>query len=166
MQRVGVWVAVVLLVVGMAAVPALAEQAPRYYVVADVVRGSRNATGPSCVETNLFKLGEQVVWRADVYDARTGQLLDDKATAERLGLKVEAEVEGVGTFPLELGPHPRQAPQVMFWAGAWEIPPVFRTGLFRWRIIVTDKEGNRAVYDPVGARRPEMPGSWLVIERR
>lgn len=169
-RRLGLWASVsllaVALAVGLASVPAAAEQAPRYYIVADVVRGSRNATGPSCVQTNMFKLGEQVVWRVEVYDARTGQLLDDKARAEELGLKVQAEVEGVTTVPLELGPHPRQAPQVMFWAGAWEIPPVFRTGLFRWRVVVTDKEGNRAVFDPVGARRPEMPGSWLVIERR
>ncbi len=144
---------------------AVAAAAPAYYVAADVVRGSKNATGPSCVQTNLFKLGEQVVWRVDVYDAKTGQLLD-KDDVQRLGVKVVAEVDGVGNFPLQFGAHPKEPPQVNFWAGAWDIPALFKTGVFKWRIVVTDKSGNQGVYDPVGARRPEMPGSWLVVEKR
>lgn len=144
---------------------AAAENGPAYIITADVVRGAQNATGPSCVLNNVFKLGEQVVFRADVYDATTGQLLDQQ-DIERLGLKVEAQVAGVGTFPMRYGPHPKEQPQVNFWAGAWQIPGVFKTGYFAWSIVVTDKQGRKAVYQPVGSRRPQMSGSWLVIEKR
>lgn len=167
MRRIPGFAAAVLalvMVLGLS-VWAMAAEGPAYFVVADVVRGSKNATGPSCVTTNIFKLGEQVVWRAEVYDASTGKLLT-KADVDRLGLKVVAQVEGVGSYPLTFGPHPKEAPQVDFWAGAWEIPALFKTGTFKWTIAVSDKSGNTAVYSPVGARRPEMPGSWLVIERR
>ncbi|MEW6230469.1 MAG: hypothetical protein AB1700_20685 [Bacillota bacterium] len=144
---------------------AAAEEAPPYHIIADVVRGGKNATGPVCVLNSVFKLGEQVVWRAEIFDGKTGKLLE-KADIDRLGLKAVAEVDGVGTFPLTYGPHPKEAPQVYFWAGAWEIPAIFKTGSFSWRIVVTDKNGNKSVYEPVGGRRPEMPGSWIVIEKR
>lgn len=142
-----------------------AAAGPEYYVVADVVRGAKNPTGPSCVQTNMFKLGEQVVWRAEVFDAKTGKVLG-KADVERLDLKVEGQVEGVGEFAMKFGPHPKQAPQVDFWAGAWDIPALYKTGTFKWTIVVTDKNGNKVVFEPVAARRPEMSGSWLIVEKR
>lgn len=147
------------------AVVSLAAASPAYTVYADVVRGSKNATDTSCVLTNVFKLGEQVVWRVDIINNETGEFVD-VAEAERLGLKVVATVEGVGDYAMSIGPHPRQAPQVHFYAGAWEIPAIYRTGTFKWYVTVSDTAGNTQLYEPVGNRRPEMSGSWLVVERR
>src|SRR3972149_4053519 len=50
---------------GSAAAPAGAAPARvQYLVVVDLVRGSFQPLGPVCVQTNVFKQGEEVVWRA------------------------------------------------------------------------------------------------------
>jgi hypothetical protein len=55
---------------------------------------------------------------------------------------------------------------VDFWAGSWDIPAMYKTGTFKWEIKVSDKQGNTAEFEPVASRRPNMSGSWLVVEKR
>lgn len=143
----------------------VAADDPAYFVNADMVRGGKNATGPVCVLNSNYKLGEQVVFRADIYDARTGERIT-KEKAEELELKVTAIVEDVDEYEMSMGPHPREEPQINFWVGVWEIPSIFQTGWFKWTIVVTDKEGNEYIHEPIGSRRPQMSGSWIYVEKR
>ena len=58
--------------VSVMALVGVAQAAPKYFVQADVVRGAPGAQGAVCVANSVFYPGEQVVWRAKVFDTTTG----------------------------------------------------------------------------------------------
>lgn len=156
----------VALALALAAIAGLAfAQTPAYIVNADVVRGSQNATGPTCVLTPVFKTGEQVVWRAEVFDAVTGEKLTNEQAQER-GVKVTVEMQDGQTFDMEYGEHPREGPQIWLWVAAWSIPPVYPTGMMMYQLIVTDDAGNSVTWAPIGQDREGGYSSLITIERR
>lgn len=155
-----------LLVLAALAISSMALAAgPAYFVNADVVRGSKNPAGPTCVLTPVFKTGEQIVWRAVVYDAATGQqLTPDEVQAK--GIKVVAKLENGDTYEMEYGQHPKEEPQIWLWVAAWVIPPVYPTGTLKYDIVVTDNAGNEVTWMPIGQERPGGYSSLLTIEKR
>lgn len=151
--------------VALAAISMASAQGPVYSVNADVVRGAKNPVGTTCVLTPEFKTGEQVVWRAVVYDAATGvELSPDEVAAK--GIKVTAKLESGDTFDMEYGEHPKDPPQIWLFVGAWVIPPVYPTGTLKYDIIVTDNAGNTVTWSPIGQNRAGGYSSLLTIARR
>jgi hypothetical protein len=118
---------------------AAADTGQAYVIVADVVRGSQNPVGgPVCVETSVFKPGEQVVWRAAVFDTKTGQAITDPT-----GFTVTVTPEGQSAISMAYGAHPAKAAasdQISFWTGAWAIPPNIN-GKLIYAIDVTGPNG-------------------------
>jgi hypothetical protein len=109
-----------------------------YVIVADVVRGSQNPQGPVCVETSVFKPGEQVVWRAVVFDVKTGQAVTDPT-----GFTMTVTPEGQDAIKMEYGAHPAKAAaadQISFWTGAWALTPNI-SGKLIYEIDVTGPNG-------------------------
>ncbi len=151
--------------VALAAISIASAQGPVYSVNADVVRGSKNAVGPTCVLTPEFKTGEQIVWRAVVYDAATGTELTPEEVAAK-GIKVTATLENGDTFDMEYGQHPKDPPQIWLFVGAWSIPPVYPTGTLKYDITVTDNAGNTVTWSPIGQGREGGYSSLLTIVRR
>lgn len=140
-------------------------QSPAYLINADVVRGAENPTGPTCVLTPVFKTGEQVVWRAELFDAETGEKLTPEQVEER-GVTVTAVLEDGSEYDMEYGLHPREEPQIWLFVGAWTIPPVYPTGTLTYEIRVEDDAGNVQTWTPIGQDRPGGYSSLLTIERR
>ena len=162
------------------------EAAPRtrvaYWLMADVIRGDGSG-----VQTNVFKQGDEVVFRARVLDIATGQ---DPGRAGQglkalkdLGLKVTAYLEDGQSFPMTYGRHPAQVgPRETvswFWTASWKIPatynapndagglriPVAGGRYVKWWVIVTDKSGASVRFDPIGVETPPPP-IGLIIEKR
>lgn len=129
---------------------------PAYIVMADLVRGSVKPSGTVCVQTNVFKIGEELVPRVVVLDASTGADPGDlgrNATAiQERGIKVTMYLENGMNFPLRYGRHPGQGdPATWMWAMGWKIPDDFPTGRLRWWLVVTDKTGVFVRWDPIGS---------------
>ncbi|MBI4280447.1 MAG: hypothetical protein HY660_18495 [Armatimonadetes bacterium] len=179
MRRVGVLLGCAILLAlavprppaeGAAAIPAgrLA-----YHVMVDLVRGSVEPTSTVCVQTSVFKQGEQVVWRVVVRDAVNGREIgDDGKNAAEIAereMKVTAHLENGMTFPLKYGPHPGRPqpgdPVKHFWTASWVIPRDYPTGLLRWWVTVADKRGVFVRFDPIGAGI-KVPAHSVTIERR
>ena len=127
---------------------AAAQQGQAYVIVSDVIRGSQGAPqGPGCTETNVFKKGEQLVWRAVVYDAKTGALINTPKDVADRGLKMNAKLEGNDPIAMNHGQHPgansNPKPEdiIYYWAGPWIIPPNVATGKFKYAITVEGKDG-------------------------
>ncbi|HET6948617.1 MAG TPA: hypothetical protein VFJ45_12475 [bacterium] len=141
-----------------------------YIVAADIVRGLFQATGTVCVQTNVFKLGEEVVWRVTVFDASNGAdpAEDGKnltALTER-GIKVTVYLENGMSFPLRYARHPGKGdPAAWLWATGWRIPDDFPTGRLKWWLVVTDKTGAFVRFDPIGFGT-NLGAAPLIIEKR
>lgn len=153
------------------------DAAPRtrvvYWLMADVIRGSADAAGTVGVQTNVFKQGEEVVFRARVLDITTGQ--DPGRGGQGLnalkdtGLKVTAYLEDGQSFPMTYGRHPAQAQGretvSWFWTASWKIPSSQAPGRVKWWVIATDKAGTSTRFDPIGAGT-NLPPIALIIEKR
>ncbi len=122
-----------------------------YFVQADVVRGGIGAMGAVCVFNGVFFPGEQIVWRAYVYDAETGERLTAEEVAAK-GVTVSASLDSEEKAQLRFIPHPPNvADGEYFWAGGWQIPTDYATGTYEWSLTVTDSAGNTGEYHPMGS---------------
>ena len=162
------------LATGFATTPAGAAPARfQYLVVVDLVRGSFQPLGPVCVQTNVFKQGEEVVFRAEVREAATGREIgnDGKNVAEiaERGLTVIAYLENGPSFPLRYGQHPPRPqagePVNFFWTTAWKIPDDYPTGTVKWWVIARDKAGAFIRFDPIGVGT-NLPNTRIIIEKK
>lgn len=156
-----------------AAAVAAAPARVAYIVQVDLVRGSDNPTGTVCVQTSVFKQGEELVWRARVIETSTGREIGDEGKsqaeiAER-NLKVTAYLENGMNFPLKYGQHPGRPkegdPVKWFWTTNWKIPLEYPTGTLKWWVVVTDKAGAFVRFDPIGAGL-NIPAPRITIEKR
>lgn len=163
-----------LAVVATVAGPTAAAPARQpYVIVVDIVRGSFEPTGPVCVQTGLFRQGEEVVWRAEIRDTLTAREIgnDGKTVAEiaERDLKATVYLENGLSFPLKYGQHPPRPregePVNWFWTTAWKIPTDYPTGTLRWWVIVTDKTRAFVRFDPIGVGT-NLPSARIIIEKR
>lgn len=158
-----------------------------YWVMADLVRGNSGAVGAAGVQTNVFKQGEEVVFRARVLDIATGQDPGQQGKGlkaiQELGLKVIAYLEDGQSFPMTYGQHPAQAQSrgamVWFWSAAWKIPAAYSaphegaellispkdSRWVKWWVVVTDKAGTSLRFDPIGTGTA-LPPTPIIIEKR
>lgn len=176
-MRRRIWLVWVMLALAVPAVSAgMVAAAPArvaYIVMVDIVRGSFEPTGTVCVQTSVFKQGEEVVWRARVIETGSGREIggDGKNQAEiaERNLKATAYLENGMNFPLKYGQHPPRPregdPVKWFWTVSWKISPDYPTGTLKWWVVVTDKAGAFVRFDPIGAGT-NLPAPRIIIEKR
>ena len=128
----------------------VALAAPSYFIQADTVRGAIGAQGAVCVANTVFHPGEQIVWRAYVYDGESGERLTQQQIQER-GITVTATLETGEEASLNFVPHPPNVENPdWFWAGGLIVPEDFPTGMVTYTLEATDAEGNSATFTPIG----------------
>lgn len=150
MGRASRWAPRVLVFLGVMLAASGAWAKSAYFVQADVVRGAVGAMGAVCVANAVFNQGEEIVWRAYVYDSATGDLLT-QADIDAKGVKVYGELDSGVKVPLNYGAHPPgQDKTEEYYAGAWQIPADYATGAYQWTVTVEDSAGNTATYEPMG----------------
>ena len=158
--------------ISVGAVAAAPARQP-YFVTVDLVRGSFEPTGTVCVQTSVFKQGEEVVWRAVLRETATGREIGNSGTSaaeiQERGLKVTAYMENGNSFPLKYGQHPPRPkegePVRWFWTVSWKIPTDYPTGTLKWWVIVTDKTGAFVRFDPIGSGT-NLPAPKITVEKR
>lgn len=141
--------------------PTFLQELPVYFIYADMVRGSAGTQGSAGAQTNLFRRGEEVIWRAIVLDALSGQMLGKEA--EVSGIKVTVHVEGGPSLQMRFEGQSRTS-GLRYWVAAWRIPADWPIGVRRWWVTVTDPVGVSARFEPIGmATEPGTAG--LVVRR-
>jgi hypothetical protein len=129
-----------------------ASAATKYYVTADVVRGTPGAQGPACVANTVFFPGEHIVWRAVVFDAATHTpLTEDQAKA--LGVRVSVQIDTGTTLNMRLGlhpPNPKAPNRQLFWSTGYPIPAGAPIGTMKWTLAVVDNNKDTGSFAPIG----------------
>lgn len=136
----------------LVAVLATSAFANTYFAQFVTIRGGTGAKGPVCVSNTVFQPGEAVVWQVELFDATTGARLTQSAIEQR-GIKVTISLDNGKTIDAEYGAHPPSAPaanQDHFWTGAWDIPADASTGTYNYTLTVTDSNGNKDSFTPIG----------------
>ncbi len=136
-----------------AATPAPA--AKNVALMVDTVLGSTNVpddqvTNRSCVQTNRFPHGGQIVWRARVMDPVTGNYLDDKAVS-----KIQVKLANGNTMDMKYGAHPKTS-QNFFWTTSWIIPADAPTGTLGWSATATTADGRTGQFDEIKSATSQM----------
>ncbi len=127
-----------------AAPPATAK----LFLSVDTVEGSTNvpkdqAASRSCVLSNRFPRNSQIVWRARVFDPKTGNLMDDKAIS-----KVQISLGNGKTIDMRYAPHPKDPPGESYWTGSWIVPKDNATGTLKYTITATSGDGRTGSFEP------------------
>jgi len=110
-----------------------------------------NGTGPvgaakrpiGCAQTNVFKRGEQVVFRVWGFDLKSGETLstDNVDTAT-------VTLPGVATpLTLNYGSHGPTGGKVWFWSTPWIVPPSFPLGDFTATVAFKTDAGKSGTFD-------------------
>lgn len=110
-----------------------------------------NGTGPvgaakrpiGCAQTNVYKHGEQVVFRVWGFDLKTGDQLstDNVDTAS-------VTIPGVATpITLNYGAHGTAPNKVFFWSTPWIVPTTFPLGDFTATITFKTLDGKTGTFD-------------------
>jgi hypothetical protein len=110
-----------------------------------------NGTGPvgaakrpiGCAQTNVFKRGEQVVFRVWGFELKSGATLstDNVDTAT-------ATIPGVATpLTLAYGAHGATGAKVWFWSTPWIVPPTFPLGDFTATVAFKTDTGKTGSFD-------------------
>ena len=120
----------------------------KLFLMVDMVQGSTNvpkdqAAAKSCVLNNRFARNSQIVWRARIYDPKTGDLMDDKA------LKTVQITLGNGkTVDMKYGAHPKSPPGESYWTGSWIVPKDNATGTLKYTVTATAGDGRTGSFEP------------------
>lgn len=118
------------------------------FLMVDTVQGSTNvptaqAAARSCVLNNRFARNSQIVWRARVYDPKTGKLMDDKALSS-----VQIKLANGKTVDMKYGAHPKSPPGESYWTGSWIVPKDNATGTLNYTVSATATDGRAGSFAP------------------
>jgi len=142
-------------ILAAAAPPAGAQSTAPYRIVADTVTagGNPGVQGVGCVNETVFFPGDVVVFRAVVADGATGTPLTQADITSRGITAVVTTSEG-RAIPMRFGMHPPpnvQAPKrAPYWSGTMPISREHATGTLPWSLTVTDSQGVKTTYSPIG----------------
>jgi hypothetical protein len=115
---------------------------------ADTVNGTRplgaapRAAG--CSQTNVFKRGEQVVFRIWGNDLTSGDVLSTDNVKD-----AHVTIAGLPDLVLNWGAHGATGAKVNFWSNAWNVPADYPLGQVTAHIVFTTESGKTGSYDHV-----------------
>jgi hypothetical protein len=139
-------------------IPAPPVQGAKLSVVmyVDTVQGSAGNPAPTvgCSQTNLFRLGQQVVFRMwGVNVKRSGVAL----TPNNVKL-AEVIIPGLSApIPLAYGAHGKAPnPVVSFWAAPWKIDATYPLGVVNFVVVVTTKPDKKLHLKTITARYSQV----------
>lgn len=87
----------------------------------------------NCLNTNVFKRGQRLVWRFEVFDTSTGKRVTNNEGTVKVKLPHGEEMTSGFSMRGGVGP--------WMWTSNWDIPPDYPLGGLDYEIIVTTKEG-------------------------
>jgi hypothetical protein len=123
------------------------------FIYADTVTASTGLKPERvCMQTNFFKRGQRIVFRASAFDKRTGKPITAK-DVKYMYLKIPG-LPNQGPFKFgKHGKDPATAP--WFWALGWTIPADYPLGVVDFEIVVKTKVGDFGYFKqmPVDAAR-------------
>lgn len=123
---------------GSSTPPAATTQVAKNLILSsDMVSG-----GSGCVLDNVYKPGEEVVFRIRVYDPVTGEPMDNKALSS-----VTVSLPDGQSFTANYGGHPSTNPVDHFWAAGWTIPANYPTGTITYTETATAADGRTGTFD-------------------
>jgi hypothetical protein len=122
----------------------------------DTVQGSAGNPAPTvgCSQTNMFRLGQQVVFRMwGVNVKRSGVAL----TPNNVKL-AEVIIPGLSApIPLAYGAHGKAPnPVVSFWAAPWKIDATYPLGVVNFVVVVTTKPDKKLHLKAITARYSQV----------
>ncbi|HEX5417264.1 MAG TPA: hypothetical protein VFZ25_16490 [Chloroflexota bacterium] len=97
-----------------------------------------------CVMTNRFPRNGEIVWRAKVYDGKTGDPLDDKGIS-----KATVKLADGTAVDMKYGGHPGKNPVDFYWTANWLVPKDHPTGTLNYDIAVAAVDGRTTDYKPL-----------------
>lgn len=117
-------------------------------VQADVVSGPLNIpsdqmAGRVCVLQSRFARNSEIVWRARVMDAVTGEQLDDTALES-----VQVKLADGQVLDMRYGDHPHDNPTDRFWTTSFDIPADYPTGTLGYEVMATSMAGPTGSFIP------------------
>jgi hypothetical protein len=113
------------------------QAAKNLILSSDMVSG-----GGGCVLDNVYKPGQEVVFRVRVYDPVTGEQMDNKALSS-----VTVSLPDGQSFTANYGAHPSTNPTDHFWTAAWTIPANYPTGTLAYTETATAADGRTGTFD-------------------
>ncbi len=143
---------------GTAPAAAAAPAATKLFLYGDMVFGTKNlpkadAPTKSCVLNNRYPRNSEIVWRARVFDPKTGDLMDDKALSS-----VQVELANGKTIDMSYAAHPKDPPGEYFWGGSWVVPKDQAPGTLKYKIVAKAADGRSGEFEP-----PAVSTSLLTI---
>jgi hypothetical protein len=132
-----------------AAAPQVSQAPAKLFLMVDMVQGSKNvpqdqAASKSCVLNSRFPRNAEIVWRARIFDAKSGDAAGSDAIA-----RAEVRLANAVVVPMRYGPHPANAPNAeSFWTGSWVVPMDQPTGTLRYSVAATAVDGRTGTFEP------------------
>lgn len=125
-----------------------AAGASKLFMTVDMVESSLNvppdqATARSCVMTNRFPRNGEIVWRAKIFDGKTGDPLDDKGVS-----KATVTLANGVALDMKYGGHPSKQPLDYYWTANWPVPATQPTGTLNYSVAATTPDGRTGSFKP------------------
>jgi hypothetical protein len=131
---------------------ASAQDAPKYSLQFDTVRGGGpTAQGPACVLNSQFKRKEAIVWRVRITETKTGKDVDEKALKS-----LHIELPNGEKVPMSYHGHPPKDSTDHFWSGGWIVPENHPTGSFTYTVVATDASGGETKGKPFNVANSQL----------
>ncbi|MGH2390339.1 MAG: hypothetical protein ACRDIE_19225 [Chloroflexota bacterium] len=131
---------------------AAAKPMHHYVIQADFVLGAKGLPpkADACIANAVFHPGQQIVWRARIYDSATGKVVAP-GQVKKLGLTATVVLKSGKKFAMMNIPHPPQAKkQVFYWTAAWVVSKTYPFGPLVWTINAKDSSGGSTTFAPIG----------------
>ena len=133
---------------GAVAAPAFAQVPEKLnvFLYVDTVAGTRpvgvKPRAIGCSQSNTWKRGEQVVFRAWGSEAETGAILSSENVKYAY-----VKIPGQPNLKLNWGSHGAATNKVWFWTSAWVIPADYPLGALTARIVFKTESNTFGFYD-------------------
>ncbi len=123
--------------------------ASKLFMAVDMVQSTKNipadqATSKGCVMTNRFPRNSEIVWRAKIYDGKSGDAMDDKGVS-----KATISLANGVALDMKYGGHPGKQPVDYYWTGNWPVPIDAPTGTLNFSVAATATDGRTGSFKPL-----------------